>query len=161
MENKNKERYVDENLELWKEKYNIPLDQEFNLKALFGLQYDFMATPSEHVKAKKDLIEAMQLIQRNLNLTPKKKLEKLKKLIIVVNNSSHLKEVFEIIELMLGTNVKFVVNANTHGHFETDNLEIDIYIKSDKLRGKRCDMYWNLTGDLNFENEVLKPMVIH
>jgi hypothetical protein len=142
------------------EYYDIPFHKEFDVKALLGLQYDFNNLPDGHVKAKRDLIDTMQLIQRNLHLTPKLKMDNPIKLIIVVNNSTHLREVFEIIELMLGTNIKFVVNTKTHGRFKTDNLEIDIFIKSENLRGKRCDVYWNLTGDLKFENEVLKPMVI-
>ena len=102
----------------------------------------------------------MYLIQRNINLTPKKKLEKPKRLIIVVNDTSHLKEVFETIEIMLGVNNKFVRSGITNAYFKTDDLEIDIFIKSENLRGKKYDVYWNLTGDLKFENEVLKPMVI-
>lgn len=155
-----KEKYIEEKFKEWKEYYDIPFNKEFDVKALLGLQYDFNCLPHDHIKSKKDLLDAMYLIQRSISLTPKKKLEKPKRLIIVTNDTSHLKEVFEIIELMLETNVKFVTNNNTHGYFETDNLKVDIYIKSDKLRGKRCDMYWNLTGDLEFENEVLKLMVV-
>lgn len=154
-----KEKYIKEKFNEWKEYYVIPFNKEFYVKVLLGLQYDFNVLPDEHIKAKKDLLDAMYLIQRNINLTPKKKLEKPKRLIIVVNDSSHLKEVFEIIELMLGINVKFVRNSGTNVYFKTDDLEIGIFIKSENLRGTRCDIYWNLTGDSKFENEVLRPMI--
>jgi hypothetical protein len=163
MEIKNKKQYIDENLELWKENYNIPLDQEFNLKALFGLQYDFMTTPSEHVKAKKDLIEAMQLIQKNLNLTKKKKLSDNEKvnLLIVVENEAQLQSVSELIELMLGSSIEKYYKYKTYTSFVNDSVKVDIYTKSTSLLGKRCHVYWNLTGDIEFENKVLKPLLKH
>lgn len=155
-----KEKYIEEKFKEWKEYYDIPFNKEFDVKALLGLQYDFNCLPHDHIKSKKDLLDAMYLIQRNINLTPKKKLEKPKRLIIVVNDTSHLKEVFETIEIMLGVNNKFVRSGITNAYFKTNDLEIDIFIKSENLRGKKYDVYWNLTGDLKFENEVLKPMVI-
>ena len=43
-----------------------------------------------------------------------------------------------------------------------DGLDIDLILQSQNARGYKCDSYLNLTGDndIEFENCVLKPMII-
>lgn len=67
----NKEKYIEKELEKWKQYYNIPFENEFDVRALLSLQYDFMSLPDDYVKSKKDLIEAMSRIKRDLYLKPK------------------------------------------------------------------------------------------
>lgn len=63
--------YIEKEFEKWKQYYDIPFANEFNVKALLSLQYDFMSLPDDYVKSKKDLIEAMSVIKRDLYLKPK------------------------------------------------------------------------------------------
>lgn len=154
--------YMEKELEKWKENYNIPFEKEFDVKALLSLQYDFITLPEDYVKSKKDLIEAMQMIQKNLNLTKKKKLSENEKirLLIVVESEAQLQNVSELIELILGSSIEKYYKHKTYAFFINDSVKVDICTKSINLHGKRCHSYWNLTGDLEFENKVLKPMLI-
>jgi hypothetical protein len=162
MDKMTKEKYIQEKFNEWEKYYEIPFEKEFYVKALLGLQYDFEALPEDYVKAKKDLIEAMQMIQGNLNLTKKKKINDNEKisLLIVVKNEAQLQDVSELIELMLGSNIEKYYKYKTHTSFVSDSMKVDIYTKSTNLLGKRCHVYWNLTGDIEFENKVLKPTMV-
>lgn len=159
---KSKFEYMEEEFKQWKENYNIPFEKEFDVKALLSLQYDFITLPEDYVKTKKDLIEAMQLIKKNLNLTKKKKLSDNEKinLLIVVKNEAQLQNVSELIELMLGSSIEKYYKNKTYTSFVSDSVKVDIYTKSTNFLGKRCHVYWNLTGDIEFENKVLKPTMV-
>jgi hypothetical protein len=71
MEQTRKE-YIESEFKKWEEVYEIEFNQEFEIKALLDLQYQFSSTPREHVKTIGDLIHTMNQIKRNLNLKPKK-----------------------------------------------------------------------------------------
>lgn len=66
MSNTDKEKYIKDNFDLWKGKYKFADHLDFNVKSLFGLQYDFATTPSDHVKNKRELLDMILRIQSHL-----------------------------------------------------------------------------------------------
>lgn len=62
-----REKYIKQNFEQWKEKYKFPDYWDFELEAMFGLQYDFINAPYEHVKNRSQLLDMILCIRRSLN----------------------------------------------------------------------------------------------
>lgn len=63
--------YVEKEYKKWEEQYDIPFEDEFNIRLLFQLRYDILHTKPEHTKTKKELIEAAHRIQQCLRIKPK------------------------------------------------------------------------------------------
>ncbi|RNB59375.1 hypothetical protein EDM57_04325 [Brevibacillus gelatini] len=67
-----RERYVQEQFNLWNEKFNIPFEHEYELKKYFELQHQYDNTPDEHVKTKRELLDMMNKLKYHLpRLKPK------------------------------------------------------------------------------------------
>lgn len=67
-----REQYVEREFKLWKDNYVITFDQEFIIKAMLGLQYQYNNTSDDHIKTKKDIIETIQRIKYGIKLNPNK-----------------------------------------------------------------------------------------
>ena len=63
--------YIEEKFAFWNEKYNIPYNSVFIIRSLFELEYQFMMTPLEHVKTKRDILDMIQKINQSIRLNPK------------------------------------------------------------------------------------------
>ena len=60
--------YVDNQYKEWQEKYDIPYEDEFNVKLLLQLRYDILTTKPEYTKTKLELIAMANSIQSRLRL---------------------------------------------------------------------------------------------
>jgi hypothetical protein len=65
--------YVEREFKKWSEEYVIPFDQEFEVKALLDLQWQFANTADDYIKSKTDIIVAIQRLKQGLKLKSRKK----------------------------------------------------------------------------------------
>jgi uncharacterized protein YfbU (UPF0304 family) len=133
--------YIEREYKKWEEKFEIPFELEFNVKALLSLQHQFMELPEEHVKTKADVMSTITRLQRDLNLKPKRKLqdnEKREYLFIVENAIQKL----NIEELLINSSkVEQVLSRAYSTKITTDEFKIHIKMQDEHsgLRGLRAD----------------------
>lgn len=85
--------YVSKEYEKWQEKYEIPYEDEFNIKLLLQLRFDILHTKPELTKTKIDLIEMAQRIQSRLRLKEKTKTYNIMYVDYLYNTKPHLRKV--------------------------------------------------------------------
>lgn len=149
-----RESYMESEFKKWQEKFEIPFEKEFDVKALLSLQYQFMVTPDEHIKSKKDLIDAIHRLQYNLKLEPVTNPDEFK-ILAIVNNQSQKGSLFEMFKKLLGDKIiESSIKTNSPGELRTKlrtkDCEISILTCShnniDHLRGRKADYILNMTG---------------
>jgi len=64
------EEYIEEKCKLWNDIYLIPCDMGFMIRSMFELEYQFMTTPQEDVKTKKDILDMIHKISQSTRLKP-------------------------------------------------------------------------------------------
>jgi len=157
-----RKEYVSTEGEKFNKKYEIDQIDEFSLKTLFNLQYDFMRTPAEHVKNRAEILKMIEMIKSNLKLKPTQeevKSESKFKIGIICSVEAQSNEMYR----HLSTSLKDVtkgINTNTQKEIQTKTSIYTILTKSSQLRGRRFHEYWNLTGDAQFEKDVLRYCVM-
>ena len=157
-----KNEYVEQKYNKWKEKYDIPDYEEFMLKSMFDLEHQYNNTPDEHIKTKSDILRTINDIKKDCNFKYSKsqKIENIDKNIILIvtdNDDRYLREIFYD---MLGKEVINYKNVRNNSVIITNKYIIKFKEKdSDNLRGMRCNYFLNLTGDKEFESQVLIPLV--
>lgn len=153
MENINRESYVESQLAKWRESYIVKPEQEFMLKAMFELQYQYKNTPDDHIKTKRDLIEAVQRIMSSLKLVPALSKDRFKVLVIVNDDIDQVK-VYEMFQKMFVDRIPLKeIQVIGSGRIQiplinTNEFEITIKkLNMHLLRGMRADYILNLTGN--------------
>lgn len=64
------EEYVVEKCKLWNDIYIIPCDMGFIIRAMFELEYQFMTTPQEDLKTKREILDMIHKISQYTRLKP-------------------------------------------------------------------------------------------
>ena len=64
------EEYIEEKCKLWNDIYLIPCDMGLMIRSMFELEYQFMTTPQEDVKTKKDILDMIHKISQSTRLKP-------------------------------------------------------------------------------------------
>lgn len=151
MEQTRKE-YIESELNKWKELYEISFEQEFDLNALFSLQYQFTITPPDHVKTLGDIIHTKNQIMRNLYLKPAVSKESFEVLVFVKNHNqkAEMHDLFS--RLLSGKLIENDLQINHTGKvksvLKSSNSNIRIEIDSlDYYRGLKADYVLNLTDN--------------
>lgn len=140
MEQTRKE-YIESELNKWNEQYVIGFEQEFEIKAMLNMQYQFMITHHDHVKTQGDIIHNINQIKRNLDLKKKVKLsdnEKREYLFVVENAIQKL----NMEELFINSSkVENLTSRPLSTKIVTNEFKIHIKVKGDLegLRGLRAD----------------------
>lgn len=162
--NKNSEREarVDKEYQQWKERYEIPFKDEFNVKTLLQLQDEFnsLSYNSGMTKTRTDLIYMIERLNRNLDL--KKRTPVTQRVLILTENILSIKSILDL--LFEKTFIKYRVESK-------DSSEIGLYNGTEVLicnknyiqikKGiKRFDYYLNLTNDKQFENDVIVKLLV-
>lgn len=157
----NRKEWVESEFKKWKERYEIPFEKEFNVKALLELKYQYYNTDDNHVKTKADLIHTIVKLQNDLNLKMKRKAsENPVKLLFVANNSQQARSLFEFLINVIDRENIVKVFYNDR-RITTKDYDIRIATKDHPAnRGIRCHDYFNLTGDKEFEEQYLKNTLI-
>lgn len=148
-----REQYVESEYEKWKERFKVPYEQEFNVKAMFELQWQYEKTPIEHIKTKRDILESIQRILHGMKLMPNYNAVEHGELLIFAKNYNQKVNLHEMFKLML--NEKLVeedlkINGiSARSILKTKELTINIEIPRKELgyRGYRADYILNLTGE--------------
>lgn len=143
-----RESYIESEYKKWEERFEIPFQQEFNVKALLSLQYQFMSLPEDHTKAKADVIKTISDLNRNLNLKPKRKLSNNeKRKIMFVVDSSHQLSMFNAFldEIIPRENKEQFLSTTSLTKIYTDTYEIKV-VKNNSLnlRGQRADVVFDV-----------------
>lgn len=146
-----REQYVESEYKKWEEKFEIPFELDFEIKALFELQHQFINTPDEHIKTKTDLINVIGRLKRDLNLKPIKKFNDKDKLkvLIIADNLSIKKEYEEFLSQILEGNIETQYLRNSKSDFVTNTHKITIAVENELLRGWRADLVYRLQEDRN------------
>ncbi|PAD84865.1 hypothetical protein CHH57_02210 [Niallia circulans] len=148
-----REQFIEREYESWKERFKVPYEQEFNVKAMFELQWQYSKTPSDHIKTKRDILETIQRILQGMRLEPVYKVDEHRRLIVFVNNDHQIATLHEMFKFML--NNKLIIedlkmnSVRCKSVLETKNLAIDIEVPKSELsyRGIRADYVLNLTSN--------------
>jgi hypothetical protein len=150
----------------WKERYEIPFDQEFNVKQLLQIREEIEETPTEHVRTRKDLIDIADRIQYHMRLNPKLPEKQYDYKLLVVGNNSQLYNLYEFFRMIL--NEKDIKSIFSGAKVESYKFSIELhngvtiigrYKNAEQIYGYKIDNYINLSGDKEFEENVLKPML--
>lgn len=158
--------YVENKFKEWKEKYDVPDYYDFELRAMFALEKQFMVTPDEHVKKKYDLMKMISDIKRNMGISWLKNCTKNKgNILIIINHEDST--IVDLFQNIIGSNLKkkekrYSLNIlDYYFKFYCKNCTITFMTKKavQTKRGFKFDNYLNLTGDIKFENEYLKSMI--
>lgn len=139
-----RESYIESEYGKWEEKFTIPFEQEFNVKALLSLQHQFLTLPDDHVKAKSDIMSTILRISRDLNLKRRVRLQDSEKIsLLFVTTNKGQRDVLEDLLTSSTNNEKVESILSTSGHLrmKTDKYIINIYenSNSDNLRGLKAD----------------------
>lgn len=148
------------------DKYIIPDNFKFLVKAMCDLEEQFDNTESKNVKTKNDILNMIVNIQKSLpdfryknNGYNKNKMYD----VLIYGEKNKLIQLFHFLNSILNMlHVKLHSYNNTNcSEIHTDFMNIIfLYDKNEhSCRGKRIDAYVNLTNDYEFENTVLKPML--
>lgn len=159
--------YVEKNYKIWEEAFYIPYEEEFNIKLLLQLRYDILTTKPEYTRTKFDLIEMSNRIQSRLKLKSKQKEEKSKHnyIILIIGNIHQLDLFIKLIEMI--ANKDEYKQYNERKCNGTPIYEIEFFngvrmifrSKDTIIKNLIIDNYINLTGDFEFEQNILKPML--
>lgn len=147
-----RKEYIESELAKWKEKYEIGFQDEFDLKAMLELQYQFTITPPEHVKTLGDIIHTKNQIMRNLNLKPAVSKENFE-VLVFVNNNLQKAQVHDLFSRLLSgklieDELQVAMSGKVKGVLKSSNF--NIRVETDSLnyyRGMRADYILNLTGN--------------
>lgn len=143
-----RESYIESEYKKWEERFEIPFQQEFNVKALLSLQHQFLSLPEDHTKAKADVIKTINDLQRNLDLKPKRKLsDNEKRKIMFVVDSSHQLSMFNAFldAIIPRENKEQFLSTTGLTKIYTDTYEIKVVKNSSlNLRGQRADVVFNV-----------------
>jgi hypothetical protein len=161
---------VESEFKKWQERYDIPYDEEYNVKLLLQIRDEIDSTPMEHVKTKRDLNDMADRIYYHLRLKPREPEEPEREYdytLLIIGNNNQIHNVYQILRLIIDDKcIKNVKNGMyTLGqYYFTIELYNGVKIigksKTEELiQGYLVDYYLNLTGDQQFEEEVLKPML--
>ncbi|MEI2465159.1 hypothetical protein [Niallia taxi] len=146
----NKERYIDNELKKWEEKFIIPFEQEFEVAALIGLQYQYNSTQDDHIKTKTDIIQAMSKLKSDLNLKRRTVLEDKDKPVtmFIGETKAVVSELTDLISKTLGEKRVHVFKYPNKNYISTDTDRISIYLDdSNELRGKSADVVYRVKED--------------
>jgi hypothetical protein len=145
MEQTRKE-YIESEYKKWEEKFEIRFQDEFNLKAMIELQYQFEITPKEHIKTIGDIVHTKNQIMKNLNLKPKVRLsDSQKREYLFIAESTTQK--MNIEELFLRhPSVENVFTKTYSTRVTTNEFKVHIVMDNgnDSLRGLRADAVFKL-----------------
>jgi len=147
--------YINKEYKIWEEKYQIPYEDEFNIKLLLQLRYDILHTKPELTKTKIDLIEMAQRIQSRLRLKEKQKTPNYNYTIMVIGDKLQLVVIKKLIEMISRENI---LDKN---HVKLTN-GISLYFMpkdENKIREYKFNDYIDLTNDKQFQNNVLKMIL--
>jgi hypothetical protein len=157
---------VSERVEKYKENFIIQdCDQEYYLEKYCELQAQYDNTEPEKVKTRYELLNMMTSLSRQLKFEVKNKVEyKDYKVLVVTEDNNKMLDLYNIIEKL--------INKNDIKHKNISKNYIELYLfngmtilfrnrskTTDSIRGTRVNQYINLTDDIKFENEILKPML--
>ena len=146
----NKEKYISNELNKWEEKFIIPFEQEFEVAALIGLQYQYNSTQDDHIKTKTDIIQAMSKLKSDLNLKRRTVLEDKDKteIMFLAENKATVSSLSEIISKNLGVNVLECLKSPKRSYITTDTGKISIMLNdADELRGKSAHVVYRVIED--------------
>ncbi|MEH7116090.1 hypothetical protein V7128_01525 [Neobacillus vireti] len=153
MENKmSRESYIESEYKKWEEKFEIPFEQEFNIKAMLSLQHQFLTLPDDHVKAKADVMSTINSISKNLNLKKKKKLSDSEKysIMFVVDDKLQKDRLEDLFTLSVSeSQIENVHSSNNQTRIKTDLYQINIVVNGDILRGQRADSVFKIEDGTN------------
>jgi Fe-S cluster assembly iron-binding protein IscA len=151
-----RESYVESELKKWKEEYIIRFDQEFLIKSMLELQFQYNITPDDHVKTKKDLMEVITRTMRELRLKPNLNKDRLK-ILVIVKDDGHAIHTYNMFQKMFAESITFddiqvLINRVNIPKINTKNFEIIIEKANlNLLRGMRADYILNLSGEYEID----------
>jgi hypothetical protein len=155
MENQvSRESYIESEFKKWEETFEIPFEQEFNLKALLALQHQFLTLPDEHIKTKADVMGTISRISKDLNLKRKRKLSDSEKysIMFVVDDKLQKDRLEDLFTLSISeNNLESVHSSNNQTKIKTDLHQINIVVNGEnRLRGQRADSVFKLENGSKF-----------
>lgn len=153
-----KEQFIEREYKSWKERFEAPYEQEFNVKAMFELQWQYSKTPSDHIKTKRDILETIQRILEGMKLKPNYNTVEHRELLIFAKNYTQKVNLHEMFKLMLNEKLleeDLKINGvSARSILKTKELTINIEIPRKELgyRGYRADYILNLTGEKEIDD---------
>ena len=135
--------WVESEFKKWQERYSIPFEMEFNVKALLDLQWQFNNTEDGHVKTKADLIQAISRLQRDLHLKPRPTYSgEPINIVITAEKGNQAIQLMNVLRETIGSdNIRGELATNGGGYIKTDKYRWDFTTRKDVnyFRGKKHD----------------------
>ena len=149
-----KSEWVESEFTKWKERFEIPFVDEFNVKVMLGLRYDYENTPNDHYKAKGDILHALCEIRHALDgVLIEKKPNAKRKIMVIVDNDS---EVLEYAQMLMKNldNVDSKKIYRDKAEIGTNEFRFVIIKNNASLRGHRCQALFDLSSGKNANESV-------
>lgn len=149
-----RKEYIESELKKYNEVYEIGFQEEFDLKAMLDLQYQYIITPKEKIKTIGAIIHTKNQIMKNLNLKPRTKTEKFKVLVIVNDERKQVNISNMFHKMILSKDITDDIKTFSTGRLNIPDIHTKdfdiIFIKhkegSLSYRGLRADYILNFTG---------------
>lgn len=119
-----RKEYIESELSKWKEKYEVGFEEEFDLRAMFDLQYQFAITNREHVKSLGDIIHTKNQILKNLILKPKSKIDNNETWIFDLSYDNHSTVKFKLTQIKIEETTGKTVIRNFNRRNDTSSLRV-------------------------------------
>lgn len=151
-----RESYIESEYKKWEEKFEIPFEVEFNVKALLSLQHQFMNLPDDHVKAKAEIMRTISDIQRTLNLKRKANLENKIEVVLLAKETGAKIDLVNFLHKLLNNQILTGKQSMSKYEIETDTSRIRIVdaVNSENWRGMRGDFVYGI--DLARDSAIAK-----
>ena len=153
-----KSEFIEREMKEWEEHFEIPFQSKYKVRMLHELRYTYGKTPDDHIKSKREIIEGIVRLERELNLKPKQKEDRRnlteKVHVIIVVNQEKFTATLDLFRGLVESNLEVVSTNKYSAKLTTGKYQILLGTPSESLRGKRCDVLLNLTKDNEIENMV-------
>lgn len=157
---------VEREFKEWQERYEIPYTEEFNVKQLLKIREEIEETPTEHVRTRKDLIDMADKLYNHMRFNPKLPEKQYDYKLLIVGNENQLHAIYDLLRILIREkDIKSIFDGTRS---EIHKFSIELYngvtimgrYKDEKqFRGYPINAYINLTGDIEFEENILKPIL--
>lgn len=141
--NEKKQSYIINRIQEYREKYDIPFDQEFNLEYMLAIEYDLKHVFDDHTRTKIDLTKIYHDFQSRLRIEEKKVIpnENKKIILIVANSIGSVREMFELARDIIGSsdNIIDIYESRNSYTITAREFEVRIVLNTEGNRGVRFD----------------------
>jgi hypothetical protein len=146
----------------WEEKYEIPFEQEFEVRTIIELQDEFRSVPEDHTKRRSEIINMITHLKGRIRLKEMPLGATIyKKVLITSRNRGAIESAYDLIHSLVGDRAGCYFSEDSNSRtIRFKGKVFKFQKKSETLRGSRFDLCLDLdnTYDSNRIKEFSKSL---